>query len=108
MKLYVRTSAGQGLALDVRLTTRVRETRDGKLLGVEIHLPAGCVGVVGFNVVDLSTPPDPRQLLWADVKDFCADDGSTLTQDQVRAVVDVAKQRLREEMQRGPLGEDWP
>lgn len=107
MKLYARTPAGTGLGIDVVLTGQVRES-DGKITRVEVALPPGCDLVVGYTIEALPRSPSGRQLLWADPGDVCADDGSTLNQDALRAVVTRVNEQLRADAMRGPLGENWP
>jgi hypothetical protein len=107
MKLYARTPSGTGLGLDVLLTGQLRES-DGKVRGVEVALPIGCDHVVGYRVEALPKTPRGRQILWADPSDVCADDGDSLTHDQLRAEAARVNDQHRADMLRGPLGENWP
>lgn len=107
MKLYARTPAGTGLGLNVILTGQVEEDSD-IIRRVEIILPIGCDLVVGYTVEALPKSPMGQQLLWADPGDVCANDGSTINQDQLRAEVVRVNDQRRLDMMHGPLGENWP
>ena len=107
MKLYARTPAGTGLGLDVLLTGQLKES-DGKIRSVEVALPDGCDHVVGYAIEPLPKRLSGRQLLWVDPGDVCADDGSTVNQEVLRGEVKRVNEQLRADMERGPLGENWP
>jgi hypothetical protein len=113
VKLYARTPAGTGLGLDVLLTGQVRATGSEEKAGwvirsVEITLPIGCDSIIGYGVESLPKSPSGRQLLWVDPGDVCADDGSTVNQEALRAEVNRVNEERRADMLRGPLGENWP
>ena len=107
MKLYASTPAGTGLGLDVLFTGQVRESKGG-IESVEIALPMGCAHIVGYRVEPLPTEWSGRQLLWADPGDICADDGFTVSQGDLRAEVKRVIELRRADMERSPLGENWP
>ena len=111
MKLYARTPAGTGLGLNVLLTGQVRE-EGNTIRRVEVILPIGCdpfVAVLGGYAVEaLPKSPMGQQLLWADPGDVCANDGSPVNQDQLRAEVARVHAQARLDMASGPLGENWP
>jgi hypothetical protein len=116
VKLYARTPSGRGLGISVRFTGQVKES-DNTIRSVEITLPRGCdevvglrVGaeIVGYRVEALPKAPSGDPILWADPDDLCADDGSAVNQEQLRAEVIRVNDQRRADMLRGPLGEDWP
>jgi len=118
VKLYVRTPAGIGLGIDVLLTGQVRETgseagaKAGWVLrSVEVALPIACdhiVGYIGYSVEPLPKSPSGRQLLWVNPGDLCADDGSAVNQEALRAEAARVREQLRTDMMRGPLPGNWP
>jgi hypothetical protein len=107
VKLYARTPAGVGLGINVHLTGQLREDGD-KIRSVEVKLPFGCDHVVGYTVEPLPKSLGGDQLLWADPGDICANDGFTVSQDDLRAEADRVREQERVDTLRGPLGENWP
>lgn len=107
MKLYARTPSGLDLGLDVLLTGQLKES-DGKIRSVEVVLPIGCDHVVGCAVVALPRRLSGRQVLWTDPSDICADDGSTVNQDQLCAEAARVLEQMRLDILNGPLGDKWP
>jgi hypothetical protein len=122
VKLYVRTLAGTGLGINVLLTGQVHED-GGTIRRVEIYMPLGCDLVIGYYgtaitgasargatklVMPLPKGRGDRQLLCVDSGDLCANDGSTLDQETLRAEVKRVNDQNRADMMHGPLGENWP
>lgn len=107
MKLYARTPAGTGLGLDVLLTGQLNES-DGKIRSIEVSLPNGCVQVVGCRIKTMPKMPRGRQLLWTDPADIYADDGDSLSPEELRNEAARVREKRRAEMLHGPLGENWP
>jgi hypothetical protein len=107
VKLYARTPSGTGLGLDVLLTGQIKES-DGKVRSVEVMLPIGCDHVVGYAVEPLPKSPGGRHLLWADPADVCANNGDTVSHDDLRAEAARIRKQDDDDRFRGPLGENWP
>lgn len=103
----MRTPAGSGFGLDILLTGRFREA-GAKITAVEISMPIEIDYVRGYTVEPLEKTPSGRPLWWADPGDLCADDGSTLNREELRAEIDRVRKARDEDMRRGPLGENWP
>jgi hypothetical protein len=103
VKLYVCTSAGTDLGLNVILTGQVQEDA-GIIRRIEVILPIGCEP---FGTA-LPKSPMGQQLLWVNSGDICADNGGAVDQDQIRAEVVHVNDQRRLDMARGPLGENWP
>lgn len=107
MKLYARTPAGTGLGIDVLLTGLVKEA-NGKITSVEIYMPIGSHLIVGYRVEPLPKGRGSSEVLFVDPGDLCANDGTAVNQEMLRAEVARVEESLRYEAMHGPLGKDWP
>jgi hypothetical protein len=106
VKLYMSTPSGLGLGLSIHLTGRLRVNEREQISGVEIYMPLASV-ILSDHFIDAGGG-DGRQVLWVEPGDLRCDEGPHITQIEIHAAATSAKEKLRAEILRGPLGEDWP
>lgn len=105
MKLRAWTPTGIDLRIPVRLTGYLREFANGVIDRVEIYMPPkACIECDKIEHDELRL----RRCLWAEPRDLCADDGSTVSPKDLRAEAVRVLDQQRADAMRGPLGENWP
>lgn len=105
MKLRAQTLDGIELRIHVTLTGYLRVHPSGEIDRVEIYMPPrACVECDKIEHDALRL----RRTLWAEPRDLCADDGSSVSPEDLRAESARVLEQRRIDAMSGPLGDNWP
>ncbi len=112
MHLAVTSPSGVTLAIDVLFTGKIDLCTDGfTVASVEISFIAACSRLQGDGLHEIKGPsifsPRAEKSLWVKPDDLC-DGGAPIKHEDLIAAAARAREQLRERMQHGPLGENWP